>query len=86
MRFRAAHPAERVAVPLDSLVAVFHRRSGETHLLAQPLPEILLALDGGEADLDGLLARLGVAPDQPAREGLMARLAELEASGLVERL
>lgn len=84
MRFRGASAGERIAVPLESLVAVYHRPSGETHLLAQPLPEILLALDEGEADVDELLHRLGIAASPKARTALTARLEELAASGLVQ--
>jgi PqqD family protein of HPr-rel-A system len=72
--------------PLDSLTALYHRRSGVTHLVAEPVPEILAALSDGPANAAELLARLaatyGIEGDLG---GLTARLAELEAVGLVFR-
>ena len=48
---------------LGPIVALHHRASGQTHLLAQPLPELLAALDEGEADAGALLERLEIAAD-----------------------
>lgn len=80
-------PAERrIAVPLDSLIALFDRASGQTHLLASPLPEILAALDDGPADAATLTARLAASFDlegEDAEASIAARLAELAALGLV---
>lgn len=81
-------PGSRTTVALENLFAVFHERSGMTHILASPAPEILGALAAGPADADTLLARLREShdlPDEDVREGIAARLAELEASGLVWR-
>ncbi|MGF1549960.1 MAG: HPr-rel-A system PqqD family peptide chaperone [Sphingomonadaceae bacterium] len=84
-----ADPAEAtVAVALDGLIALYHRPSGATHILATPAPEILAALRQGplgrDALLDLLSQRYALAGDAPA--AVDARLAELEASGLVRRL
>jgi PqqD family protein of HPr-rel-A system len=77
---------EMKAVPLDGLTAVFHRPSGITHLLAPPAPQILDALAGSAADADGLLARIAERFEiEGGAEALSARLAELEAAGLVRR-
>ncbi len=81
-------PEARTAVALESLVAVFHAPSGMTHLLAPPAPEILEALQQGPADADTTLARLIERHDldqADARPAIAARLAELEAGGLVRR-
>ena len=81
-------PEARIAITLETLVAVFHVPSGATHLLASPAPEILAALDEGPADADTILRRLRATHDLDAvdaREAIEARLAELEASGLVRR-
>ena len=73
-------------VPLDVLTAFFDRRSGMTHLLAAPTPELLDALAAGPANEDALLARLGAADaDADERAGLSAHLAALAAAGLVVR-
>ena len=73
-------------VELDGLTALYHRRSGMTHILAAPAPQILDALAEGPADADELLARIARSFEIDAPDGLEARLRELEAAGLVRRL
>jgi PqqD family protein of HPr-rel-A system len=72
--------------PLDSLTALYHRRAAVTHLVAEPVPEIIEALAEGPADAETLLAKLsarfGVEGDLAE---LQERLAELEPLGLVFR-
>jgi PqqD family protein of HPr-rel-A system len=84
-----ADPEDQVrAVPLDGLTALFHAPSGTTHIVAPPAPEILAALREGPADSAELLARLAARFDvegEAAAEAIAARLAELEAAGLVRR-
>lgn len=86
--YRAAPPDALHAVPLDALTLVFDRRSGVTHLVDAPVPEILDALAAAPLALDALLARLAERFDlvdaDPA--ALAVRLDELAAAGLVERL
>jgi PqqD family protein of HPr-rel-A system len=79
VRFAADAPDMRKAVALDALTVLYHRRSAATHIVAEPVPEILAALGEGDADLDALARRLGV----DDREALSARLDELVATGLV---
>lgn len=73
-----------MAVALDDMVAVYHRRSGATHLLASPAPELLDALADGPADAATLIARLSRHFDlldaDPA--AIQARMDELVAAGL----
>lgn len=73
-------------VELDGLTALFHPPSGMTHIVAPPAPQILDALAEGPADADELLARIGRTFEVSDAEGIGARLAELEAAGLVSRL
>ena len=84
-----ADTAEDVSiVELDGLVALFHRPSGMTHILAPPAPQILAALAGSAADPDELLRRIGERfdlADEDSESAIAARLAELEAAGLVRR-
>jgi PqqD family protein of HPr-rel-A system len=87
--WRAAPADRRVIIPLDSLTALYDRASGQTHLLASPLPEILEALDSGPADAATVAERLAArfdfdTPDAQAAIG--ARLNELFALGLVAAL
>jgi PqqD family protein of HPr-rel-A system len=85
----AADPPEALSfVELEGLVLLYHRRSGLTHILAPPAPQILAALAAGPADPAGIVERIGadfdVESDDPAA-AIAARLAELEAAGLVWR-
>ena len=85
-RVIADAPDRLKAVPLDGLTAIFHRPSGITHLLAPPAPQILEALAANAADAGELLARIGERFDiEGGADALAARLAELEAAGLVRR-
>jgi PqqD family protein of HPr-rel-A system len=82
-----ADPPELIRrVELDGLTALFHRPSGMTHILAPPAPQILGVLAGKSADLDELGALLAEGFEvRGDGEALAARLAELEAAGLVRR-
>lgn len=86
MQYRAPRPEALLSADLDAFIAMFHRPSGITHLLASPAPEILAALADAPLDLDGLLARLSADYDlgDGDREALAARLDELVVAGLVE--
>jgi PqqD family protein of HPr-rel-A system len=83
MRYRAEPHDGLVHVTLDSLTAVYHRRSGQTHIVAPPVPELLSVLDRGALDVPDLLAALGIDDDEEARALLTARLEELVETGLV---
>lgn len=84
--YAAEPPAQLRTVVLDSLTVLYHRCSGQTHIVSEPLPEILAALAAEPLTVDGLLDRLSAQADvAPDREALAARLAELEDIGLVER-
>jgi PqqD family protein of HPr-rel-A system len=83
MRYLADPASLLRVVKLDILTAIYHRRSGQTHLVGEPVPEILEALGQGGADLAVLLKRLEL-PDNPEnREALSDRLAEMITTGLV---
>lgn len=86
MIYAADPETDMMLVPLDGLVALYHRRSGSTHVLAPPAPQILALLAGQPADAAALLDRIGAAFEvEGGIEALTARLAELEAAGLVRR-
>lgn len=78
--FRSAAPESLRAVPLDGLTILFHRASGQTHLVTEPVPDILAALQQPMTILD-LLAHLG--GEEGERAALEARVEELLATGLV---
>ncbi|MEQ1509099.1 MAG: HPr-rel-A system PqqD family peptide chaperone [Sphingopyxis sp.] len=87
--WRAASAARLSVYTLDALTAVYDRVSGQTHLLAQPLPEILAALQSGPANTAETAERLTAdfdiadSADVPAR--ITECLGELAALGLVSQ-
>ncbi len=85
MAYRADPPEGLRIVPLDSLTAIYHRASGQTHVVAEPMPEILAVLGEGAADMAGLVTRLGLTDDDETRALLTERVEELVATGLVAR-
>ena len=85
----AADPPELSrAVELEGLTLLYHRRSGMTHILAPPAPQILAALAQAPASAAEVASRMAASfeleGDDPATT-IAARLAELEAAGLVWR-
>jgi PqqD family protein of HPr-rel-A system len=85
-RWIADPGASMPAVELDGLTALFHRPSGLTHILAAPAPQILAVLAGNAGDADEILARIAAAfevESDDAASAIAARLAELEAAGLI---
>lgn len=75
------HPdADPQLVELDALTAVYHARSGETHLLSAPVLALVERLMAGTADDDALAGVSALVADQ-----LAAELAALEAAGLIVR-
>jgi PqqD family protein of HPr-rel-A system len=87
-RFVADPPEAVRSVALETLTALYHVPSGTTHILAPPAPQILEALAARPGDADDVLRRMGerfeLASDDAAT-AIAARLAELEAAGLVRR-
>ena len=85
----AANADRLSVVKLDALTAVYDRASGQTHLLSQPLPQILAALGQGAADAVAIADYLSVTFDIGDGDDLLARTAEcldeLAALGLVMR-
>lgn len=85
----AADPPETLRfVELEGLTLLYHRRSGLTHILAPPAPQILEALAAGPADAADILERISARfeIEDEAAGALSARLAELESAGLVWRI
>jgi PqqD family protein of HPr-rel-A system len=84
----ADRPDALRCVPLEGLVAIFHAPSGMTHVVAPPAPQILEALSDAPGDaraiLEWIRARYEI-EEADAAESIEARLAELEAAGLVRR-
>ena len=86
--YRAEAADQMLRENLGPIDALYHRRSGATHLVAAPVPQILDALAEGPADLAALMARLSARfdldeTDDAARAALAERLSELAGLGLV---
>lgn len=74
-------------IELDGLCALFDRRSGQTHLVASPVPELLAMMGEIPRNVHMILADLSTQFELPPGEdhtaSLTARLDELAALGLV---
>jgi PqqD family protein of HPr-rel-A system len=86
-----AEPADRRLVePLDAMTLIYQRRSGITHMVAEPVPEILAAMGEDVIDAAALVARLtaqfNLSDAEDAENVIAARLEELAELGLVERV
>ena len=82
-RYRAPPAAEVVLADLDELVAVFHRASGITHLVAPPVPDLLAAMAARWMTLDDLEREFELVDG--TRDGLATMLDDLVVAGLIER-
>ncbi len=89
--FYRAEPADqRLVEPLDMMTLIYQRRSGITHMVGEPVPQMLAAMGDNAVDAAILaehLAKtfdLGGAADAVAV--LSERLEELAELGLVERI
>lgn len=77
-----------VACVLDDITILYHRPSGQTHMAVSPVPEILAALDQGDAcSAAGVHTRLSANYDMgdpgEATARIEAHLVELTGLGLV---
>lgn len=72
------------------MTLVYHRRSGVTHMVAEPVPEILAVMGDDRLDAQDIVKRLGEQFDlqdsDDALVSVIARLEELAALGLVHRV
>jgi PqqD family protein of HPr-rel-A system len=81
-----ADPADGFrAADFEGMTALYHRRSGVTHVAAEPVPQILAALGGKALEIDHLLDALDVDANEESRAAITARLDEMEEAGLVSR-
>ncbi len=89
-RYRALPFARYRLTPLDQLSALYDRRSGTTHLVAMPVPEMLEVMGEDvltpEAIVSRLRGKFDLAEGENHIASVMARLEELAVLGLVERL
>lgn len=88
--YRAEPADQRLVEPLDMMTLIYQRRSGITHMVGEPVPQMLAAMGDNAVDAAMLaehLAKtfdLGGAADAVAV--LFERLEELAELGLVQRI
>ena len=80
--FYHAEPPSRLLIePLDAITLIYQRRSGITHMVTEPVPEILAAM-GDEAVTAAILVtklsdQFDLGTDEDAEAVVAARLEEL---------
>ncbi len=94
--FRVEPTGLRIDHDLGLMTLIYHRRSGITHMVSEPVPQILAALEaigaaGAGADAGAVARHLSGSFDMQVDGGssieavIAARLDELAALGLVVR-
>ncbi|MFN3747796.1 MAG: HPr-rel-A system PqqD family peptide chaperone [Sphingorhabdus sp.] len=88
--FYQAEPVDaRIVEPLDMMTLIYQRRSGLTHMVGEPVPQMLEAMGSDAVDAATLAARLATSFDLGAHDDAIAliaeRLEELAELGLVVR-
>jgi PqqD family protein of HPr-rel-A system len=87
--YNAEHADQLLVEPLDAMTLIYQRRSGTTHIVAEPVPEILMVMGEDALDADQVAQRL--AAQFEIESGnivavVASRLEELAVLGLVERI
>jgi PqqD family protein of HPr-rel-A system len=86
-----AEPADqRLIEPLDQMTLIYQRRSGITHIVSEPVPQILAVMGEDALSAGAVMARLAADFDldaaDEALQAITARLEELADLGLLERI
>ena len=86
--YKAEPAGQRLIVPLDAMTLIYQRRSGITHIVAEPVPEILAVMGDDALGAADVAERLAAQFDFDAADAeaiVASRLDELASLGLVER-
>lgn len=81
--------AQLIIEPLDAMTVIYHRRSGITHIVAEPVPQILACMGATPNTVADVARRLAADFDIDEIEVeviIAARLEEMADLGLVERV
>ena len=86
-----AEPAEaRIVEPLDMMTLIYQRRSGITHMVGEPVPQMLEAMGSDAVNAAMLASRLAASFELGGQDDAVAliaeRLEELAELGLVVRV
>lgn len=85
--YKAEPVGQLLIVPLDAMTVIYQRRSGITHIVAEPVPEILAAMGEDALGAVDVAERLAVQFDFDSADAeviVASRLEELALLGLVE--
>lgn len=89
-KYRAAPKDDLIWHDLDSMMLLFHRPSGITHMLADPAPAIIEVMEDAPVTAAEIASRLTavfeIEAGAHAEDIVLARLKELSALGLVSRV
>ncbi len=89
--YRRAPDDAVILRPLDDITLLYHRPSGQTHMVVSPVPEIWAAMDPATVmDADQVRERLALSYElddakEDMRAAIAAHLDEMAALGLVRR-
>jgi PqqD family protein of HPr-rel-A system len=89
LKYKAEPGDQLLTVPLDAMTVIYQRRSGITHIVAEPVPEILAVMGEDALTAEAIAQRLAgqFEFDTGDAEAVVAsRLEELAALGLLERI
>ena len=81
--------AQLIIEPLDAMTVIYHRRSGMTHMVAEPVPQILACMDAAPITASDVAQRIAAAfdvDDAEVEAVIAARLEEMAELGIVERI
>lgn len=82
-RFAAPPPGACLCEKAEGMMLLYHRTSGQTHILVEPAPQILDALADAPLTEAELLAALEADFEVNSPDVIGERLSELIAAGLV---
>jgi len=89
LKYKAERADQLLVEPLDAMTLIYQRRSGITHIVAEPVPEILAVMGGDALSAAEVAARLAAQFDLDAVDAeaiIASRLEELAALGLLEHV
>ena len=88
-KYRSVEQGQLIPHQLDSMTAIYHRKSGITHVVADPVPALLDCLNEQPQSVSDIAEDLSknyqLEAVKDIEEIVLARLEELVQLGLVDR-
>ena len=88
--YQATNSDDLIKHDLEGMTLIYQKASGITHVVADPVPGILEVMGESKASVSAIVSKLSekfdLEQDVDAEEVVLARLEELCALGLVERV